>query len=107
MATIDPYHSPYPHPGQVMQEVLSALRDLRSDSQTLRRVLEMLPYELEHGSLKSSVHHLIKEAVNVALTEVINQERSKDDGSFLSYLERRTIVGRPAQEETESTDLPW
>ena len=34
------------------------------------------------------MHHLIKEAVNVALTEVINQEREKDE-SFFGFIQRR------------------
>ena len=104
---------PYIHdePARNLERCAQGVQELISEARALRQALEAFRYDLTYNqSNLSGIHHLIKEAVNTAITEVINQERSKDDGSFLSYLERRTIVGRPAQEETtgvESTDLPW
>ena len=112
--SIDPYHSPYPHPGQVLQEVLSEMRAIRQEAQAFRQALEGFRYDLTYNQgaaedIKSTIHHLIKEAVNVAITEVINAERSKDE-SFIGYLQRSSRVDRPAQGEAssvESTDPDW
>ena len=110
--SIDPYHSPYPHPGQVLQEVLSEMRAIRQEAQAFRQALEGYRYDLTYNQgpgPRSAAHHLIKEAVNVAITEVINAERSKDE-SFIGYLQRSSRVDRPAEGTTarvESTDLPW
>ena len=107
--SIDPYHSPYPHPGQVLQEVLGEMRAIHQEAQQVRYMLQEA-HNWAQLNQTSGIHHLIKEAVNVAITEVITQERGKDDGSFLGYLQRRTVLDGPAERtasSVESTDPDW
>ena len=54
---------------------------------------------LEEVLVPSTLRHIIKEAVNVAITEVINQERDKDE-DFISFLHRRSHEQRTNSNNT-------